>query len=120
MLKEDVHKRALEQLEELVDLDHVAECEALHNALAAGDAVEYLPCRVGMSAPEEWPTYSFTECWHDIEKNFVSALADAVTGRGWRRFHARCDAATGAGRRWGTARASPGVKGDVSGVSFQA
>jgi len=80
MLKNDAHKRALDRLEELVDLDHVAECEAVHDALAAGEAVDCLPCKIGMAVPEEWPTYSFTECWDDIEKNFVSALGESYCG----------------------------------------
>lgn len=80
MLKTDAHKRALERLDGLVNLDHVAACEAMHDALAAGEAVAYLPCQIGMNAPEEWPTYSFTECWDDVEKNFVSALANAYCG----------------------------------------
>ena len=80
MIKHDLHKRALERLEGLVDLDHVAACEAVQEAIGAGKPVASLPCRIGMRTPAEWPTYSFAECWDDLEKNFVSALADCYCG----------------------------------------
>jgi len=73
-IKQELHKRALDRLEQLVDLDHIAHCERVHDDLYAGRPVDYLPCTIGFPVPDDWPTYGFRECWDDIEKNFVTGL----------------------------------------------
>jgi len=80
VLKLDRHKRVLARLDALLDPEHIAACEQLHNDLQAGKALDYLPCTIGVDVPEEWPTYSFTECWDDIEKNLVSGLGYSYCG----------------------------------------
>jgi len=73
-LRCDAHKRALDRLESLIDLDHLAHCEKIHDDLCAGRPVDHLPCTIGFPVPGDWPTYGFAECWDDIEKNFISEL----------------------------------------------
>lgn len=80
MLKHDAHKRALELLESLVDREHLARCERLQEAAWAGEAVEHLPAIVSFPTPPEWPTYTFTQTWDDLEANFMTGLAYAYGG----------------------------------------
>ena len=92
MLSIDSHKRALDRLDALIDPDHVAKCEQAQNDLQTGKALAYLPCTIGVDIPEDWPTYSFTECWDDPEKNLVSGLGYSYCGallRDDRLYHAR-------------------------------
>jgi len=76
----DEHRRALERLDRLIDPEHVMATEALHRDLYQGRPVDRIPCAIGFPVPADWPTYSFTECWDDLEKNFISALGDAYCG----------------------------------------
>jgi len=80
MLKHDAHKRALDRLESLVDVKHLARCERLQEAAWAGEAVEHLPAIVSFPTPPEWPTYPFTPTWDDLEANFMTGLAHAYGG----------------------------------------
>ncbi len=76
----DEHKRALERLDRLIDSDHVETCEQLHQDLYEGRPLAGIPCTIGFPLPQEWPSYSFTACWEDIEKNFITALGDSYCG----------------------------------------
>jgi hypothetical protein len=80
MLKHDAHKRALDLLESLVDVEHLARCERLQEAAWAGETVEHLPAIVSFPTPPEWPTYPFTRIWDDLEANFMTGLAYAYGG----------------------------------------
>jgi len=80
MVKFDAHRRALERFDQLVDLDHVARCEQVQNDLHAGKPVDHLPCTIGFPTPSDWPQYSFTECWDDVEKNLISGLGYSYCG----------------------------------------
>ncbi|MCX6991947.1 MAG: hypothetical protein NT011_02270 [Kiritimatiellaeota bacterium] len=80
MLKSDIHKRAMAKLENLIDLDYVTEVEARHIALWEGKPFDRLPCIVDMPTPNDWPTYPFTECWDDIEKNFMTCMGNVYSG----------------------------------------
>lgn len=80
MLKNDKHKRALEKLEKLIDVNHIKEVEAKHQALWEGKALSELPCIVAMPPQNDWPSYPFTECWDDIEKNFITLLGEVYAG----------------------------------------
>lgn len=80
MLKEDRHKRALEHLDKLIDLSHVHYCEQLQQDAWEGREPERLPCILSFPTPSEWPEYSFSECWDDIEKNFMTGLGGVYCG----------------------------------------
>lgn len=80
MLKNDKHKRALEKLEKLIDLRHLAEVEEKHQALWEGRPLDELPCCVSMPTPEDWPSYPFKERWDDIEKNFIHLMGYVYCG----------------------------------------
>lgn len=80
MLRLDAHKRALERLEKAVDLDHVARCERIQQELYEGKPSKELPCVISMTTPQEWPQYSFVECWDDVEKNFIAGLSCCYCG----------------------------------------
>ena len=80
MLKQDAHKRALDRFEKLVDLAEVARCEQIQKDMFAGKPSSQLPCIVTMPEPADWPQYSFTECWDDVEKNFISGLGHSYCG----------------------------------------
>ena len=80
MLKVDAHKKALEKLEKLIDLEHVESCEKLQSDMQAGISLDRLPCIVGFPTPHDWPSYSFVECWNDVEKNFISSLGGVYSG----------------------------------------
>lgn len=68
MLKNAIHEKLLEKLEDLIDLQHIEHTENLHQALWNGEKLPYLPCVSGLIQSEDWPVYRFTECWDDIEK----------------------------------------------------
>ena len=81
MLKLDVHKRALEKLDKLIDPTHVEACERLQCDLWAGKELDYMPCIITYPlSKEEWPKYDFVECWDDMEKNLVSSLFNVYCG----------------------------------------
>jgi hypothetical protein len=80
LIKNDAHKRALDKLEEMTDLKHLEKVEETHRSLLEGKALPELPCIVGVPAPPDWPSYSFTEKWDDVEKNFMGALGCAYCG----------------------------------------
>jgi hypothetical protein len=80
LLKTDTHKQALDKLEQCLDLDWVAESEAVQQALWEGRPFTRLPCIVSMPTPPDWPSYSFTQCWDDIEKNFMSGMGQVYAG----------------------------------------
>ncbi len=77
---QDAHKRALEKLENLIDLDHVESCERLQSDMQAGKPLDRLACIVGFPEPPDWPSYSFVECWNDVEKNFITGLGEVYSG----------------------------------------
>ena len=76
----DLHKRALERFDALIDPDHIEHCEGMQVDLWAGKELDYLPSIVYLSVLEGWPQYSFTERWDDIEKNIISSLGVAYAG----------------------------------------
>lgn len=78
-MKNPAHSRALEALDRMIDPIHVAATEALHEKLWAGEALPYLPCVCGDPAPD-FPRYGFTESYDDVEKNFMSSLAEVYAG----------------------------------------
>lgn len=80
MLKSDAHKRAMDRLEQIIDLDWVEESEAVQQALWQGRPFTRLPCIVSTPTPPDWPTYPFTERWNDIERNFVTCMGGVYTG----------------------------------------
>jgi len=74
-----IHREALARLENLIDPEHVAQCERVQHAAWSGEELPYLPTIVGTSL-SDWPAYSFTECWDDVEKNFMTGLAGIYAG----------------------------------------
>ena len=80
LLKNESHKRLLDKLEDAIDMKHIERMEKLHRALWEGEKLEYLPCITGNLPSEDWPVYSFTECWNDIEKNVINSLGWVYTG----------------------------------------
>jgi hypothetical protein len=61
-------------LEQLIDLDWVAESDAMQQALWEGRPFARLPCIVSTPTPTDWPSYPFTERWDDVEKPFIHLL----------------------------------------------
>ena len=81
MIESDLHKKALEKLDRLIDPVHIEACEQLNDKIWAGEELDYLPCVMGFGmSPEMWPKYSFTERWNDVEKNFISGMAGIYAG----------------------------------------
>jgi hypothetical protein len=80
VLKNDKHKHLLDKLEAAIDLEHVARTEQLQNDLWNGGKLPYLPCVVGLFPCSDWPTYTFTERWDDVEKNIINSLGWVYTG----------------------------------------
>lgn len=80
MLELDAHRRALERLDRMIDLDHVASCERAQADMWAGQPPERIPTFISFPAPPDWPRYPFTQCWDDIEKNFMTQMAGVYCG----------------------------------------
>jgi hypothetical protein len=80
MLQNDTHKRAMDRLEQLIDLDWVAESDAVQQALWDGRPFSRLPCIVSTPTPPDWPRYPFTERWDDVEKPFIHLMGDHYIG----------------------------------------
>lgn len=74
-----VHEEALRKLDRLIDPEHVARIEAIQTAAWSEEELPYLPSIVDTPVPD-WPVYPFKECWDDVEKNFITGLANAYTG----------------------------------------
>lgn len=80
MLKNDAHKRALDRMENMIDLHHVKATEQLHQDMWEGKPLPYIPCIMGMDTPTDWPQYPFIEAWKDVEKNLMNSLASTYCG----------------------------------------
>lgn len=94
MLQNDLHKRALEKLEKLIDREHLAEAEEKQQALWDGRPLDELPCCVSMPTPDDWPSYPFKERWNDIEKHFIHLMGPNYVGtllKDDRTFHIEPD-----------------------------
>jgi len=74
----DLHKR-LEELDALVDPAHVRECERLLEDTFSYREVERLPS-LNPDPVEGWPTFPYSEAFHDPEKMLVNELAGAYLG----------------------------------------
>jgi hypothetical protein len=80
MLKIDRHKYALDKLDKLIDLEHIRSCEELQENLWTGKPLDRIPCFISFPTPSDWPEYPFTECWDDLEKNFMTGLSVTYCG----------------------------------------
>jgi hypothetical protein len=80
VLKNDNFKHLLDKLEAVIDLEHVARTEQLQNDLWSGRKLPYLPCVVGLFPNSDWPAYTFTERWDDVEKNIINSLGWVYSG----------------------------------------
>ena len=72
-MKKKEHSLALEKLDRIIDPAHVAATEKLHCDMWNGKVLPYIPCICNIPAPD-FPSYAFTECYDDIEKNFINSL----------------------------------------------
>lgn len=74
MLNKDLHKKSLEKLDNLIDPAHVQFTEKLHKDLWLGNSMPYLPCIMGLGKFDEWPSYTFSETWDNLENNLINSL----------------------------------------------
>jgi len=79
MLTSDKHKRALDKLENILDTDHLGQAEKIQDDLYAGKSCDRLPALISTASQPDWPSYTFTQGWDDIEKNFMTALSGVYT-----------------------------------------
>lgn len=79
-LKNGNHRQLLDKLEAIIDLNHVARTEQLQHDLWNGGKLPYLPCVVGLLPSNDWPNYTFTERWDDVEKNIINSLGWVYSG----------------------------------------
>ncbi|MEI8246434.1 MAG: hypothetical protein WCI51_11415 [Lentisphaerota bacterium] len=79
-LKNENHRQLLDKLEATIDLEHVARTEQLQNDLWNGGKMPYLPCVAGLLPSGDWPSYTFTERWDDVEKNIINSLGWVYSG----------------------------------------
>lgn len=79
-LKNEKHRQLLEKLESRVDLEFLAGVRRLHKNMWEGKSLTHLPCILGSFQPDDWPLYTFSECWDDIEKNVINSLGIVYGG----------------------------------------
>ena len=80
ILKDAAHRRALQRLEELLDLEHMDACERVQAQMWSPEPPEQLPVYISFPPPPDWPTYPFTQTWDDVERKFMTAMATACCG----------------------------------------
>lgn len=74
----DLHRR-LEELDAIIDPAHVAESERLIEDAMSYREVSGLPA-IDNTALDGWPTFPYSEAFHDMEKMLVNELAGVYVG----------------------------------------
>lgn len=74
-------KHYLEQLESIIDLDHVEVTKKLQRLAFAFQSVDHIPTVINYPIPdEEWPAFNFEEIFHDQEKMLLHELRQVYLG----------------------------------------
>lgn len=77
----DLTKQCLYKLENLIDEEHIEKTRELQRKTFNFEKVERTPVEIVYDVPEnEWPSYDFTEIFHDREKMLLSELKNIYLG----------------------------------------